>query len=50
MWNIKNKLVNITKERHTHKQWLPQISAYQQGEDSEESYRGGGVGNTNYWV
>ena len=41
-----NKLVNITKKKQTNR-YREQINGYQQGQGK---YRGGGVGDTNYWV
>ena len=41
------KLVNITKQKKTHRQ-SEQTSGYQWG--GEGPQRGGGVGGVNYWV
>ena len=41
-----NKLVNITKKKHTHR-YRKQTSGYQWGGGQ---HRGRGVGVTNYWV
>ena len=35
MWNLKNKLVNITKKKHTHR-YREQTSDYQSGEGQGE--------------
>ena len=44
---IYNKLVNITKKKQTHR-YREQTSGYQW--EREEQFRGGEVGDTNYWV
>ena len=41
--------MNITKRKQTHR-YREQTSGYQWGEGREGQNRGGGVGDTNYWV
>ena len=48
MWNLKNKLVSITKRKQTHR-YREQTSDYQRGEGRGEGrYTGRGVKGTNY--
>ena len=46
MWNLNNKLVNITQKKQTHR-YREQTSCYGAGVGQ---YRGGGMGGTNYWM
>ena len=48
IWNLKyNKLVNITKKKHTHR-YREQTSHYQWGEERGRDSRARGLRDTNY--
>ena len=50
MWNLKNKQMNTTKQKQTHR-YREQTSCYQRGEQwGKGQDRGRGLRDTNYYV